>query len=306
MDLDGCEPGLAKHLLDLHFNRQHYAYLVTYRPALMDSLLNGGGPWVNKLLLNAMFYSGTLYSDRRCLRSIPGDSQSGGSHFYTRFRQLLVDEIHKPSTTSAAALLLMGAALVSRGHSSAGWSLTGTAYRMILDLGCHMMLGPDYQSTAGLGNGRKLRRDLEQEMRKRLYWGAYVTDATQALYLGRPCMFASVEARVPLQYLDTFEELEDWEPYVDSVVRSPDQPAYSPQPAHAVSTFMALARLLQISTRITDLYGIQSIQLDTEQQLDRKHSIEWELENWRNTLPDHLQFDPDGAYVPPPHQITPQ
>lgn len=305
MDLDGCNPDLAKHLLDLHFNRQHYAYLVTYRPALMDSLVNGGGPWVNKLLLNAIFYSGTLYSDRECVQAVPGDDQGGCNHFYTRFRQLLVSEIHKASIPSATALLLMGAALVSRGHSSAGWSFTGIAYRMILDLGCHMMLGPDYQSGVGLGSGRKLRQDLEQEIRKRLYWGAYVTDATQALYLGRPCMFASVEARVPLQPLDTFEELEDWEPYVDPTVPSPSQPVYSPQPAHAVSTFIALARLFQISTRITELYSIESIKLCTEAQVDRKRSIEWELENWHSTIPGHLRFDPDGAYVPPPHQITP-
>ncbi|PKS13406.1 hypothetical protein jhhlp_000177 [Lomentospora prolificans] len=304
MDLDGCDPEMAKHLLDLHFNRQHYAYLVSYRPAIMDSLANGGGPWANKLLLNAIFYSGALYSDRECLRSVPGDSQSAGSHFYRRFKQLLVDEIDKPSIASAMALLLTSASLVSQGHSSAGWSLSGTAYRMILDLGCHMMLAPDYQSGA-VSSGRKLRLDVELEMRKRLYWGAYATDATQALYLGRPCMFASVEARVPLQPLDTFEELEDWQPYKDPYTHTPNQPAYSPQPAHAVSTFMALARLLQISTRITDLYGIQSIKLGSEVLLDRKRSIEWDLENWRATLPAHLRFDPEGPSTPPPHQITP-
>ena len=30
IDLDGCEPELAKHLLDLHFNRHHCSYLITY------------------------------------------------------------------------------------------------------------------------------------------------------------------------------------------------------------------------------------------------------------------------------------
>ncbi|CAI4220202.1 unnamed protein product [Parascedosporium putredinis] len=291
MDLDGCNPELAKHLLDLHFNRQHFAYLVTYRPAMMDSLANGGGVWANKLLLNAIYYSSSMYSDRECLRSDgPHDIQSPGSRFYTRFRQLLVDEIQRPSIASAMALLLTSATLVSQGHSSAGW-------------GC---LGRHYQSVTGLSNGRRLRRDLELEMRKRLYWGAYATDATQALYLGRPCMFASVEARVPLQPLDTFEELEDWQPYEDPCFPNPNQPAYAPQPAYGVSTFMALARLLQISTKITDLYGIQSIKLSNEVLVDRKRSIEWELENWKATLPSHLRFNPDNRATPPPHQVTPQ
>lgn len=47
IDFDGCDPELAMHLLELHFNRQHYAYLVSYRPAIMDSICSGGGPWVN-------------------------------------------------------------------------------------------------------------------------------------------------------------------------------------------------------------------------------------------------------------------
>ena len=140
-----CPPELAKHFFDMHFNRQHYAYLLSYRPAIMDSLAAGGGPWANKLLLNAIYYSSALYSDRECVRADPNDPQSNGYHFYKRFQQLLVGEMDKPSIPSAVALLLTSATLVSQGRSSAGWSLSGTAYRMIIDLGCHMMLGPDYQ-----------------------------------------------------------------------------------------------------------------------------------------------------------------
>lgn len=307
MDLDGTDPELAKHLLDLHFNRQHYAYLITYRPAIMDSLASGGGPFANKLLLNSIFYSTSLYSDRPCLRADPDDPQSVGRRFYDRFRELLVDELDKPSIPSALALLLTSVSLVSQGKPSAGWSLSGTAHRMIIDLGCHLMLGPDYQSASGVSNERMLRRDLEQEMRKRLYWGAFTTDATQALYLGRPCMFASAEARVPLQLLDTFEELEEWEPYIDPKAPSHVPPPYGPQPAHAVSTFSSLVRLLQISTRINDLYGIQCMKGTTEYLLDKKASIEKELEKWQHNLPSHLRFDPDDLSVitPPPHQITP-
>ncbi|KAF5554191.1 hypothetical protein FNAPI_6526 [Fusarium napiforme] len=307
MDLDGVDPELAKHLLDLHFNRQHYAYLISYRPAIMDSLASGGGPFANKLLLNAIFYSTSLYSDRPSLRADPDDPQSVGRRFYDRFRELLVDELDKPSIPSALALLLTSVSLVSQGKPSAGWSLSGTAHRMIIDLGCHLMLGPDYESTGGVNEQRVLRTDLEQEMRKRLYWAAFTTDATQALYLGRPCMFASAQARVPLQLLDTFEELEEWEPYIDPKSPASAPPPYGRQPAHAVSTFSSLVRILQISTRINDLYGIQCVKYTTEYLLNKKESIERELEKWQTSLPSHLCFDPDDTLTitPPPHQITP-
>jgi hypothetical protein len=306
VDLDDCEPELAWHLLDLHFNRQHYAYMISYRPAIMDSIANGGGPWVNKLLLNAIYYSSTLYSDRPSLKSDSQDPNGKvGEKFYRRFRQLLIDEIDRPSIPTVVALLLTSATLVSQGRSSAGWNLSGTAYRMIIDMGCHLMLGPDYQSN--MGHGQLLRRDLEQEMRRRLYWGAFVTDATQALYLGRPCMFAATEARVPLHFLDTFEELEEWEPYIDPQ-SSPENrpPAFVPQPAFALSTFSWLVRLFQISTHITDLYGIQVIKCTSEYLQERKATIERELECWSTSLPNHLRFDADGNVAPPPHQITPQ
>ncbi|KAH8173843.1 fungal specific transcription factor domain-containing protein [Sarocladium implicatum] len=304
MDLDGCDPELAKHLIQLHFNRQHYAYLVSYRPAIMESLGNGDGKWCNKLLLNAIFYSCAIYSDRECLRSDPNDPQSVGKHFYDRIRQLLVDEIDKPSIPSAVALLLTSATLVSQGRSSAGWSLSGTAFRMILDMGCHMMLGPDYQNSASESNGASLRHDLEQEMRKRLYWSAYITDATQALYLGRPCMLASVEARVPLKLLDTYEELEEWAPFIDPA-SAVEVPAYASQPAYAVSTFVSLVKLFQISTRITELYGVQSMRKDRKSVQEEKLSIEAALATWRESLPEHLRFDPASGNTPPPHQITP-
>jgi hypothetical protein len=51
MDLDGVEPPLALHLLDLYFNHQYNTYLCVYRPAVMASLANDG-PYANKLLLN--------------------------------------------------------------------------------------------------------------------------------------------------------------------------------------------------------------------------------------------------------------
>jgi hypothetical protein len=305
MDLDGCEPEMAKHLFDLHFNRQHYAYLISYRPAIMDSLANGGGPWVNKLLLNAIYYSSTLYSERPYFLSNPDDLSSVGAHFYSRFRQLLGDAIDKPTIPSAMALLLTSATLVSQGHSSAGWNLSGTAYRMIIDMGCHLMLGPDHQSAATSSDRHLLTQDLEQEMRTRLYWGAFATDATQSLYLGRPCMFASTEARVPMRFLDTFEELEEWEPYIDPQSPAAPPPAYASQPAYAVSTFTCLIRLFQISAKITDLYGIQAIKYSSEDIRNRKTAIGRELDSWSSSLSDHLKFDPDGPFIPPPHHITP-
>lgn len=304
IDLDGCEPELARHLIDLHFNRHHCSYLITYRPAILDSIATGG-PWVNKLLLNSIYYNSSLYSDRLRLRSSQSDPESVGSRFYDRFCQLLVEAMGKPSIPSAVALLLTSATLVAQGKVSAGWTLSGTAYRMIIDLGCHMMLAVDYQEVGSQSSAQMLQKDIDYEMRKRLYWGAYTTDVTQSLFLGRQCSFATTEARVPLQLLDTFEELEEWKPYVDPTETGQLQPPYNPQPTYAISNFTSCVKLMQIGALVSDLYGISTVGYRTEVVLEKKNNIETQLENWVRSQPEHLVFDPDGDNIPPPHQVTP-
>jgi hypothetical protein len=211
----------------------------------------------------------------------------------------------KPSIPSAVALLLTSATLVAQGKVSAGWTLSGTAYRMIIDLGCHMMLAVDYQEVGSQSSAQMLQKDIDYEMRKRLYWGAYTTDVTQSLFLGRQCSFATTEARVPLQLLDTFEELEEWKPYVDPTETGQLQPPYNPQPTYAISNFTSCVKLMQIGALVSDLYGISTVGYRTEVVLEKKNNIETQLENWVRSQPEHLVFDPDGDNIPPPHQVTP-
>lgn len=306
IDLDGCEPELARHLIDVHFNGQYYACMATYRPAILESIASGG-PWVNKLLLNAIFYSSSLQSDRTSVLGSSDDPQSLRSRFYDRFSGLLGQALGQSSIPSATALLLVSSTLLSEGKASAAWNLSGTAYRMVVDLGCHMMLGPDYEEVRFQSSAQMLHKDIEQELRKRLYWTAYVTDVTQSLCLGRQCSFATTEARVPSMLLDTFEELDEWQPYLDPTARVSTSNVYAPHPAYAVSSFMSLVKLMRIGAQVTKLYGIDTVGQTTESIMREKISIESQLAQWLETLSEELAFEAGNqSAVPPPHQIVPQ
>ena len=50
---DGWPPDLVKHLLELHWNRQHHAFLITYRPVFMRDM-RCGGKGFSRLLLNSV------------------------------------------------------------------------------------------------------------------------------------------------------------------------------------------------------------------------------------------------------------
>lgn len=108
IDFDGVPMDTAMHLLDLHWNRLHMMYLLTYRPAFMDSLLNNG-PYVSKLLMNAIYIQSCLYSDRYPLLPDSGDPRASGMAFYGRFKSLLVHYINKPDLPTVVALFLCGA-----------------------------------------------------------------------------------------------------------------------------------------------------------------------------------------------------
>ncbi|PLB52471.1 hypothetical protein P170DRAFT_105581 [Aspergillus steynii IBT 23096] len=301
IDFDGVSPDTAMHLLDLHWNRQHLSYLQTYRPAIMDSLINGG-PYVNKLLLNAIYFSIFPYSDRESLRADPEHPQSLGMKFYNRFKSLVSDYIDQPSIATAVAFLTCGSSLVPHGKQSAAWVFCGVGYRMIMDLGYHLEdPSPEFESGVRLAA-------IEIELRRRLYWGAFVTDKFQSLFQGRQPMLHSSSARISHEYLDTYEELELWSPYRDPLAQPLDAsaPAYMPRPSYTLTTFEALRQLCEIACQIIDtFYSINSPGMPQEYLLQRRDEIRDQLQHWKDSLPHHLQFEPSIDPTPPPHQITP-
>ena len=265
----------------------------------MDSLVRSG-PYMNKLLLNALFLQSGMYSDRESSLYARREPHSRRLIFYERFKSLLPNYIDKPTIPTVLALLTCGACLVPYGYQSAGWALSGMAYHMIIDLGCHLDSPATSKSTA-----------IEQEMKKRIYWGAFVSDKFQALFLGRPISMHKHAGNVTHDYLDSFEEMEEWKPYIDR--SAPSQPAdsslenYRGRPARAISTFQSLLGLSKIAARIIEaFYSVGSSQSSKWDLLRIRSDVNQELDHWKNSLPSWLQFDPNQDTTPPPHQITPQ
>ena len=105
-DFYGVPTDLAIHLLDLHWNRQHHSFLLTYRPAIMRSLAAGGSPYCSKLLLNVIFACVAKYSDRLEVRSNPNDPRTAGVRSFQRVKELLPLEMETSSISLVVALLM--------------------------------------------------------------------------------------------------------------------------------------------------------------------------------------------------------
>ena len=302
IDFDGVPMDMAMHLLDLHWNRLHLMYLLTYRPAIMDSLFNNG-PYVNKLLLNAIYLQSSLYSDRTSLRSDPENSRTSGMVFYHRFKALLTHYVDTPSLPTIVALLTCGACLVQYGKQSASWLFCGMAYRMIIDLGYHL----DNQKSPQSSENMRLSA-LDKEIRRRVYWGAYATDKSQSLYLGRPPGLHQSDSSTPLEFFDSYEELEEWKPYLDPQAEpynNTSVPIYRSRPSYALSTFQCLLQLSLITEMIINsFYSTRGAQSSDHVLLDSRKRIKAQLDHWSESMPAHLLFDPNTDETPPPHQMT--
>ncbi|KAK1857169.1 nitrogen assimilation transcription factor nira [Colletotrichum chrysophilum] len=224
--------------------------------------------------------------------------------YYNRFKVLLADYVDKPTIPTVVALLTCGTCLVPRGMQSAGWIFCGIGYRMLTDIGCHL----DVQ-TVTIDNSNYRSSAIDLELRKRVYWGAYVGDMLQSLFLGRSPTMPEVHGTVSREYLDSYEELEEWKPYLDPAIEPLDihVSSYQPRPSYALSTFQSLLGLCDIMGRvIRAFYSTTSAETSEETLLEQRDKVREQLLRWKAGLPEWLQFEPGVDVTPPPHQITPQ
>ncbi|KAJ5618350.1 nitrogen assimilation transcription factor NirA [Penicillium herquei] len=270
----GIPSDLAIHLLDLHWNRQHHTFLLTYRPAFMRDLVQGAPTALS-------FWSMHKFSERLEVRTDPTRPETAGKLFFDRCDQLLAEKslLTHSSIPTVAGLLMLGSSFNARGQISKGWLYTGYALRMVYDLGLHL----DCKEVAGSAE--------DVEIRRRLFWGAFICDKLQSLYFGRPFTIQLRDAHVSRDFMDTFEENELWTPYVDPQIPKTDV-ICSPAPTriYSVSVFQHLCSLSKIMTIIIDRFYAVGASGD----MARKHLdiIDQRLITWYRKLPSNLRFEP--------------
>ncbi|KAK6074684.1 fungal specific transcription factor domain-containing protein [Seiridium cupressi] len=295
LDFDGLDPELGLHLLSLHWNRQHHSFLITYRPAFMRDMACKG-PYFSKLLLNAIYFGASKFSPRHEVRKDPEDVRTAGWKFRERVRQLLGSALDHSDITTIQALLVMTNSLFALGDErGAAWLYAGLAFRMIVDLGMHV-------DVVDLTDARKLS-DEDLEIRRRVFWGAFVVDKIQSLYQGRPATLKESDTLVPIKFLDTYEELENWSPFAYST----QSHTYSGSPAFSISTFKSLCSLsVVMSDILSTIYAERSFDQSPPNLSRMLEKLDNKLTSWRESLAPHLGFDAtkDRNAVPPPHVLS--
>lgn len=286
--IGGIPSELAMHLLDLHWNRQHHTFHLTYRPVFMRDLAQGG-PYCSEFLLNAVFGCSSKFSERIEVRQDPERPETAGKRFIDRCDELIGQQslLESSSIPTAIGLILLGATFNAHGRTSKGWLYLGYALRMVYDLGLHL----DCKEVAGNAE--------DVEIRRRVFWGAFICDKLQSLYFGRPFMIQLRDAHVSWELMDTFEENELWVPYVDPKTSDNSQPAWkqhSPICLYSITTFQHLCSLSRIMTSIIDQFFF--VGATAENTRNYLGPMDDKLVLWYKNMPSELRFEPWQSQSP--------
>ncbi|KAF5557385.1 Nit-4-like protein [Fusarium phyllophilum] len=280
LDFRGVDPKVGMDLLSKFWNRQHYMGSIVYRPAFMRDMACNG-PYYSDLLLTAMLFAGSMHTvDAAALRNT-GKLKSIGRPYRIRFEQALHTQVlFKSDITTIQALLVVSDALFSWcNERSLSWHYLGIAISMIIDLGLHID-GPARRSS-------KKATAEDTEIERRVFWATFISDKVQSIYQGRPTRLREHDNRVPIAFLDEYEELEDFHTRTYSA-----QPSQLDCPTYSVSTFEQLCKLSIIMDCILcALYAEKSATKNADQIWQHAQSLHRDLQSWKDNLPECLRVN---------------
>lgn len=129
-------------------------------------------------------------------------------------------------------------------------------------------------------------------------WLGLAMDKVQSIYQGRPARLREMDNRVPMQFLNEYEELEPF-----STVTYALNPCVLDCSTYGVSTFREMCRLSIIMDRVLcNLYAERSSSQDPMDLFHTSGVLHEELRSWRESLPNHLSMkldNPESAAILP-------
>lgn len=159
----------------------------------------------------------------------------------------------------------------------------GMGIRMIMNLGLHL----DAVSNTTSGDKRKTPEEIE--IRRRLFWGAFVSEKLQSLYLGRPFIIHESDTHVPKKFLDVYEEGKIWKPFPDHQGSRP----LSIMTTNSISSFTNMCVLAEICGDImTSFYAVQAKREPRAALHASRAKIRTRLAEWGQNLPEAIKFAP--------------
>ncbi|KAF9769355.1 hypothetical protein IL306_013235, partial [Fusarium sp. DS 682] len=189
--------------LQQFFRWQYPHFMFVYREAFLRDHFGerkGCKYWSSALLLSVCAL-GLLMSETEEERNL------SEQFFHAAESIVMVSGLGRPSIPTVQSFLCLAFFEIGRGNVSKGWAFSGIAFRMAQDLG--------FQSDPmnWLPHDSTIISSEDIEIRRRIYWGSYISDKLISLILGRPVQLAFDSAEVDLlEFITDGPGMEYWRP----------------------------------------------------------------------------------------------
>jgi proline utilization trans-activator len=251
--------------VEAFFNHVHPNYLLFHRPTFQNRyelmwnqphiLMRDTEPgWVCSIFMMLVFGAQALENE-----NLPQSKQI--QHHYLDLVQSRMHLLISATTLiNVQALLLLQLYQHNCTERNSAFMLLGCASRMAMALGMHR---------EGTSSGFD---DLEKEVRKRVWWTAYVFEQYQCAILGRPCAIEEAEVNVS---------------FPDEIMLDGGESVPSGYIEHSVR----LVKLLSDIRR--KIYAVSNGPLDRGESPKAQMAIQFllELDTWHNSLPQQLRSE---------------
>ncbi|KAK1478572.1 hypothetical protein CCUS01_04918 [Colletotrichum cuscutae] len=287
--IDGPSSPAVLQSLTQFFRWQYPHFMFIYREAfLRDHFSNDGGEGdANNGRNNRKYWSPALLLSICALGALVSlDTKASSERFFLAAESIImVTGLTRPSVATVQAFLCLALYEIGRGNLSKGWGYSGIAFRMAQDLGLQR------DPKGWVQHDSSLATHEDVEIRRRIYWGCYISDKLISLILGRPVYLVYDDAEVqPMETLPEPPEMSLWRP-----VGFDEEYRESAQASSMIPYLHEQIRLSRIIERMMSTLFSPRSNLDDLGRRVCFDNLNLDLNRWRESLPDFAKWQKWGG-----------
>ena len=183
---------LVADLLDLFFEHLSPLMPIVHRPSLERDIAAGRGDkdWAFRGFVFTILAIASRFSKDPRVYADASDPDTAGDHFAAASR--LYHQVYAASLINVQVMILTATFMHGSIGPGASWTVLGVAIRALQDMGLHQ---------------ERAYKDLspfDQEIRRRVFWGAFILDCIFTINMGRPAALrlSDCDVKLPLEVDD--------------------------------------------------------------------------------------------------------
>lgn len=277
---------LLDDLVNLYFERSNIYIPVLHRPTFERDLANDlhlHDVGFAQLVLIVCALASRSTGDPRVILQGDKTRLSSGFKYFCQTRLLRNKLLDKASLYDLQYYCLVVPYLLASSLPQAAWNVLGLALRFIQERGVHRRHGEGYKPTAA------------DELWKRCFWCLVTFDRLCSSFVGRTCGIQDedFDADPPIECDDEYWECDDPE-------QNWKQPPGKPSKITAFNAQLRLCEILAFTLRT--LYSTKKSKLLTglignEWEERVVAELDSSMNSWKDSLPDHLRWDPNQGNI---------